>query len=326
MAQINEQTIMLANRGIGKVSINGGALRAEGGCLHPQLVVPLKFDFHNFPSEAMLALYRVKAVLSADQNPSPHNALCPPVVEDLIDNLPVHSLPQGDVGRSVNLRFWLTNSEIEHIEQVRHSGPSSTFTLHVDVEPGVAWVKTYNQMGQDPIPGSPWDMNVGIFSQFFPFWTCRVGTIRAEIDQSHWVDNVLPGLGYDRLRLVELNLPPSLPDHPSAASHFDAARKALDQRRYGDCVLACRGLLNMWEKQLGATRANLVADIVSSDRRWSDGDVRRGLLDTLWKEVGDVANMPHHPEGVVNAGVFDARDARLILLLTAALSEYVERR
>jgi hypothetical protein len=34
----------------------------------------------------------------------------------------------------------------------------------------------------------------------------------------------------------------------------------------------------------------------------------------------------HHPEGNVNAELFNDRDVRLILLLTAALSEYVERR
>jgi transposase len=57
-----------------------------------------------------------------------------------------------------------------------------------------------------------------------------------------------------------------------------------------------------------------------------DGDVRRDLLDVPWKEVGDIVNAPHHPEGDVDAEIFDARDARLVLLLTAALSEYVESR
>ena len=47
------------------------------------------------------------------------------------------------------------------------------------------------------------------------------------------------------------------------------------------------------------------------------------MLDTLWNEVGDVANAPHHPEGDVDAESFERRDARLILLVTAAPSEYV---
>jgi hypothetical protein len=151
----------------------------------------------------------------------------------MIDNFPVHSVPEGDVSRAVDLRFWLSSAEVENIEAIRHRSPTSTFALHVAVEPSIAWVKTYNQMGQAALPDSPWDMNFGMFSQLFPFWTCRVTTIQVEIDQSHWIDSVLPGLGYDRLRLLELTFPPTLPDHSNAAAQFDKARKALDQRRYG---------------------------------------------------------------------------------------------
>ena len=66
--------------------------------------------------------------------------------------------------------------------------------------------------------------------------------------------------------------------------------------------------------------------MVAKERQWHDGDIRRHLFDTLWKEVGDVANALHHPESNVNAEHFDGGDARLRLLLTAALSEYVEKR
>jgi hypothetical protein len=111
-----------------------------------------------------------------------------------------------------------------------------------------------------------------------------------QIEPSAWVREVLPGLGYDRLRLMEVTFPPPLPEHPSAAAQFDKARLALDQRRYWACIQECRGLLNMWEKQYGATKAKRLADLVAVDRRWPVDDVRRGLLDLLWKEVGDIAN------------------------------------
>ncbi len=144
-----------------------------------------------------------------------------------------------------------------------------------------------------------------------------------QIDQSHWVDNVLPGLGYDRLRLLDLSFPPPLPDHSNAAAQFDRARGALDQRRYGDCIQECRGLLNMWERQYGATDQQRIAEKIAQERQWPDNDIRRQLLDTLWKKVSDIANAPHHPEGDVNAELFTGGDARLLLLLTAALSEYL---
>ena len=317
---------MLGNRGIGNASIDGGAIRGEGGPLHPQLVVPIKFVLNNRPADSMIAVYGVKATLSSDQNAFSQNIICRPAVENLIDNFPVHSLPQGHMNQPIDLRFWLTSAEVEHIESLRHAAPTPNFTLHVPVQASIAWVKTYNQMGQQPFENSDWDINYGMFSEILPFWTCQITTIRVEIDQSHWVTSVLPGLGYDRLRLLELTFPPPLPDHVSAASQFDKAKRALDERRYGDCISECRGLLNMWEKQYGATNRNLVADVVKGDRGWPDGDIRRALLDVLWKEVGVVANAPHHPEGNVNPQTFDGRDARLILLLATALSEYVERR
>jgi len=32
-------------------------------------------------------------------------------------------------------------------------------------------------------------------------------------------------------------------------------------------------------------------------RGWADDDIRRQMLDVIWKEVGDVANAPPHPKG-----------------------------
>jgi len=79
----------------------------------------------------------------------------------------------------------------------------------------------------------------------------------------------------------------------------------------------------MWEKHYGSTSKRRIADIVGDGRGWPAGDSRRDLLDTLWKKIGDVANAPHHPEGDVNAEIFNADDARLVLMLTATLSSYV---
>ena len=162
-----------------------------------------------------------------------------------------------------------------------------------------------------------------MYSEVLPFWAVQVQPLQINIEQSVWVREVLPGLGYDKLRLIELTFPPPLPDRRNAASQFDKAQRALDERRYGDCVKECRGLLNMWEKQFKAGKGRHVAQVIAEDRGWSEDDVRRQLLDNPWKEVGDIANAPHHPEGDVDAELFERRDAKLVLLLTAARSEYV---
>jgi hypothetical protein len=279
------------------------------------------------PENAMIAVTWLGARLATDQGASPHAAICQPISVNPTVGFHVNSISEVSTDRTIELRFFLSPMEVELIEQQRQAAPNDGLELYLGVDVTVAGVQVFNTVEPGkPAPEEPWGTQYGQFSQVFPFWTSKVHPIRVEIEQSKWSRDVLPGLGYDRLRLMELIFPPALPGHPSAAKQFDQARRAIDQRRYGDSILACRGLLNMWEKQLGATKKNRVAEVIAHARGWQDGDVRRDLLDVLWKEVGDIANAPHHPEGNVDAEIFDARDARLVLLLTAALSEYVESR
>jgi len=328
MAQVDKQSIKLGGGGVvGTVSVDGGAVRGEGGPLHPQLIVPVTLALSPQPDESMIAVIWLQARLGFDQHASRHQLACQPISHPLLDNFPARSLPNGPNVHTTCLRFFLTPSEVEDLEQRRHAAGADVFQLYLGLDPVVAAMKTYNRSepGQT-VDKTPWDIAYGMFSQVLPFWTARLEPVLVQIELSRWVRAILPGLGYDRLRLLELTFPPPLPDHPSAASQFDKARRALDERRYGDCIQECRGLLNMWEKQYGATNTHHIAEVVANERQWSEKDSRRQLLDTLWKEVRDVANAAHHPEGDVNAEPFTYGDARLILLLTAALSEYVQCR
>jgi hypothetical protein len=281
----------------------------------------------NRPKESMLAITEITGRLCPDQNAFPQNALCARQTESLTNGFPVRSLPHGSSDHTVQLRFSLTSAEVEHLEALRHSSKSDAFCLYLGLDATVSGLRTHNEVvpdvEQEP---SPWDMNLGLYSEVLPFWDSRIDVTMIQVEQSRWVRDVLPGLGHNRIRLLEMTFPPPLPDHTSAAAQFDKAKRALDERRYGDCILGCRGLLNMWEKQFGTTAKRRIAEVVADDRGWPAGDIRRDLIDTLWKEVGDVANAPHHPEGDVNAEIFEGRDARLVLSLTAALSEYLEHR
>jgi hypothetical protein len=79
----------------------------------------------------------------------------------------------------------------------------------------------------------------------------------------------------------------------------------------------------MWKRQLGATREKPVVAVVAERRRWPEGDARRAFLDSVWKAITDITNAPHHPEGEASSQQFDAADARLALLVTAALSAFL---
>lgn len=325
MASDGQQSITVGStRIVGTATAHGGGVRGDGGPVNPQLIVPVTIQTNPRPEESAIAVTGVRARLSLVQNASLFHPVCAPITESLMHGLHAHSLPNGPRDHRVDLRFFLTPLKVAELEQRRHEADGDLFTLYLDLEPTVAWVESFNQSGADgQWVESPFGPTFGMHARIQPFWYAGIAQMPIQIERSTWVRDVLPGLGYDRLRLLEITFPPPLPEHATAASQFDKAKRALDQRRYGDCVSACRGLLNMWETQYRATRSRRVADIVAEERNWPSGDVRRDLLDQLWKEVGDIANAPHHPEGDVDAELFDARDARMVLTLTAAQSAYV---
>ncbi len=326
MAQVTKQHITVGgNRIVGQVSVDGGALRGEGGQLKPQLVVPLTVQMNNAPAGAMLALCWLRACLATDQHASPQTAVAQPTTELLLDNLPARSFPGGQGEHVVALRFHLTQRDIDNLENIRHQAPSDVFSLYLGLEAVVAGVKTYNQIGgsQSSTEDMPWGLEYGMVSQVFPFWRTNISPVSITVERSTWVRDVLSGLGYDRARVVEMRFPPALPDHPSAASEWDKARQALDEQRYGDCVSECRDILAMWQSQLGASKSQPVASIITGRRAWHEDDGRIAFLDRLWNAAIDLVNAPHHPEGRPTEQRFDAADARLMLILTAALSQYV---
>ena len=325
---VNSTPINLYGQSMGQISVDGTKVRGEGGPINPQLVIPLEIQLDNQPDDAMLAIGRVRALLGTDQNVQPATAICPPVCEDLVGTNPafrVTSRPSGQVTSTVELRFFLTPPQVEELERRRHASGGDVFNLWLQLEPTVIGLKNFNrhQPGTALAPRI-WDTKYGEYAELVVFWAAnQPPALRVDVETSTWVRSVLPGLGYDRVRLVEVTLPPTLPEQPNAAAEFDKAKAALDARRYEDCVAACRGLLAMWANQLGSARSQPVATVVAERLGWTDADGRRQFLDALWKATTDFVNAPHHPEGAGQAAWIDYRDARLTLLVTAVLSEYV---
>ena len=214
---------------------------------------------------------------------------------------------------------------MEELERRRHASRGDIFNLYLQLEPTVIGLKSFSrrQPGSTPEPRI-WDHKYGEYAELAVFWAAnQPPALRVDVETSTWVRSVLPGLGHDRVRLIEVTLPPALPEQPNAAAEFDRARAALDTRRYDDAVVACRGLLRMWASQFGATKSKPAATVVAEQLGWTEDDGRRRLLDALWKATTGFVNTPHHPENTTATAALDMRDARLFVLLTAVLSEYL---
>ncbi len=328
----NMTYIQLFHQSIGSISVDSAMIRGEGGPINPQLVIPIEVQLDNQPDEAMLAIARLRALLGTDQNVREDTAICPPVCEELVggpNGFRVHSRSissGGQRGEQIELRFFLTPAQVEDLERRRHVADTNVFNLYLALEPTVVGLKNYNGHSSPEQPTAPriWDPKYGMYAELAVFWAAnRPFVLPIGIETSTWVRSVLPGLGYDRLRLVEVTLPPPLPGQSNAAAEFDKAKTALDARRYEDCVAACRGLLNMWKRQYGATDQQRIAEKIAEERQWPEGDGRRRFLDTLWNAAMGFVNAPHHPEGSGQGVWLDHRDARLTLMMTALLSEYL---
>ncbi len=146
----------------------------------------------------------------------------------------------------IELRFVLTPTLVESLERRRHSTDSNVLFLHLALEPTVIGPRNFNHHSSRQSPSSVvWDEKDGEYAEIAVFWATNHLTLKVDVNTSTWVDVILPGLGYDRLRLVEVTFPPALPDQPGAAAEFDRARHALDSRHYEECVAACHGLLSV---------------------------------------------------------------------------------
>jgi hypothetical protein len=311
---------------VGTIRADGSMVRGEGGRANPRLVLPLEVRMSTRPKDSIVAVIKLAATLATAEHAPPASVVGSPSSCDLMDGFPCRSVDWGEMNHRIDLAFWLTPDQVGALERCRHAAPSQTFPLYLRLDGVVAGLLAYNELapGAAATEDSPWEAGLGMYAQLFPFWQTRIDQLRVEIDTSRWVRDVLPGLGLDQSRLIEVTLPPPLPSGDNAAHEWDQARKAFDARRYRDCIERSRGVIRLWISALGATKERTVAMIIAERQQWPDGDPRRALLDSLWRTVTDFSNLPHHPE-TTGSEPFEAgpAEARLFLMLIATLSEYL---
>jgi hypothetical protein len=287
---------------------------------------------NNRPTDEMLALiYLIGSLHIGDQfNPATQVGL--PSRVELVPGMHAHSVPEGRSAHNVELRFQLNPQSAHRLETARHESADPVFTLNLRCTGAVAWVhRTWGEMqprcspAESPAQEDPFKLQFGMHSDLSFFWTVEIDSLRIQIEPSAWVTNVLPGLGVDTMRLVEVSFPPKLPGSGNAAKAFDEALQAFNARRYEECISKCRGIVSAWNKKFGATKNQPLANIVGTQQGWPATDPRIKWLDSIWRATVDMGNEPHHPEsGSVHT--FDRHDARLHLMLVAALSDYLHAR
>lgn len=312
----------------GTITVDPAAIRGEGGWQDPRLVVPLEVTLETQPHDHMIAITQLNASLSLHQYPSASNRIGPEARVDLSQGFYTRSSPNGPSESRPEARFHLAQQQAQLLEDARHAASDNRLTLYIHLDAHIVWLRHTGNSGaffpgeESTLGEGGWDTGVGMFSETLPFWNPSVGDLQLQIEPSVWVHRVLPGLGYDRVRLVEFGFA-DLPGEGVVIAQFDKARRKYDAGDYPGCVQGCRGIHKAWERALNATSKQHLADKLADLHQWPSDDWHRTMLDRLWESYVIMVNALHHPENSPLPAT--AADARLCLLLTAVLSEYIER-
>lgn len=148
------------------------------------------------------------------------------------------------------------------------------------------------------------------------------------ISKSHWIERILPQLGYGRLELLEVRLSNAMPPDyglPKAVAEIRRARDFFVAGEWDKAVAQCRMAIETIPdsrplKLNGTPRfAQKVDTFVNEHLKVGDEEAKflAGGMNALWA----VCSRPVHP----SASTFRRADAEFILRNTTAIVEYVGR-
>ena len=257
--------IQLNNIFVGKVRIDSAQIRGEGGWLDPHLIIPIEIELYQRPENQQLVLTSISSSLKLDGIPGTSKQIGSTTQLNLLRNMNYRTFPNAPTVNTLQLSFNLTQGQVKKLEEAREDSHQGPFTLYMELDGVLAWIagtgKSVGAYQSEPstLRGENLPLVLGMYSELMPFWNTSIAVLRVAIESTTWI-NVLSGLGYDRVRLIEINIS-QLPEAEFVAAQFDRARHYLDEGRYEECVAACRGIKNAWEKRLKATKKKPVAAI-----------------------------------------------------------------
>lgn len=321
---ITKARIEIASRTVGEITADGAAARGEGGPHDPRLVLSLTVSMSPRPLDQMLVLTELSSSLHLGQDASDQNQVGPTVRRSFLPQMHVRSVPGYVNEHPFDVRIPLATPVVELLEAHRLRSPGENLRCHLRLAGSVALVHQVAgsaSPGDDvrPLPGNPFGLEFGMLSTLAYFWASSISTLTFEIPRSAWVERVLPGVGLEHVRLLQIALPRTVGPMPSTVlENFDRARADLDAGRRRECIQKLRDVRNDVEQHLGATSANPVATVIAQHRGLPANSPQEAYLKAVWKALADLTNATHHGTREVTAA-----DARSALLLTAVLLDYI---
>jgi hypothetical protein len=318
--------------GIGTIDLDLDQTRGEGGPENPYLVLGLNIALNPRRADQMLALASLSCSLYLSP-PGPEvsstqiKLVGQPVAIDLTngkEQFIIRSISKFPA--QVQARIPLTGANVAQIERHRHE--HGAFTAVGRFSADVVWfveIGNSQHLGGPETPPleNPFSTEFGILSTLAHFWTASVEDLDISIPASVWVDKILPGLGLNRLRLVEVMLPEEAGSlSEQIINYFDTARRSFDLGHYRPSMLQLRDMRHATEAALGAVKGRRVADIIAERLALPTDSEKRRSLDSAWEALVHSTNMAAH---LTEGPYVTPADARACLLMAAVVIEYVNQ-
>lgn len=313
---------------VGEVQIDSTLLRGEGDLAQPRLVVPINLSLNPQQSGAQIGILSLTAQLSQNEVDFPTQRLGQPTSVSFLETVMPKTLSQAPSKDRIEVVLFLPTLIFDQIDHLKLSNRADTFALFLHVRLAVAWLrdpkKSPDRRGSKALQGVVPPATYGQVSEVLPFLDAKVRPVRLEIDKGVWAKKILSGVGYDRVRFLELRFPQGTQEGEKPTREFDDALQALNSGRFDDCIAKCRSIVNARRQMLGATKAEPVALRIAKLAQWPEADSRIAALDRVWQALTDIVNATHHVEDPTYQPMTDS-DARFYLYLTALLIDYVGR-
>lgn len=223
----------------------------------------------------------------------------------------------GHLDRSLteylSFEFPLDTRRIAAIERVRQGG-SLQFNLHVQVVVDEIGINPAHEPTKRP-----------------PTWGLKaVHQMRMQesfqVPQSHWVERVLPNIGYGTVHVVEFPAAP-VESCPALEHSFKALKQAEEQHRlgfYDEAAGKCRVALDKFFDYVPVDPTHPASKKIPVFKKSWETKLGQPTYEWLKATVGtikDASNPPHHSP---NAH-FSQLDSQMVLAVTTAVVAYIAR-
>lgn len=297
------------------VQLEPTRIGAQGGPAFPELLIPFSVTLRPIDPHRGYGVY-----YPTDNDPIQHFSLLQLSGRLMLNGIPIGTIPAtltslntyNSQSNPLLLRIPLDLFRVGYIENRR----TGNVSLHLEVTP---WIAVHRLAPRKEQVTGYERFELGYF------------TLQEQIPQSHWIQQVLPSLGYGKMQLIEVPLPETLfgEQLAQALTVLHLAQNAMNEGDYAKVLHQCRSALEIVLKlrkyegvPADPTKGPSFAEKVTYFIKLLPEDAT-GVSEThvasIFKALQGITSSAHH----VSSPSYTRADAQLVLLLTTALLSYL---